>query len=168
MRYSEAFKSKMVRRMSTPGGPSANALAAEMGVHQSTLSRWQRQAARVAGMSHNGKSSQSWNAAQKLEAVLEAATLSEDDLGPFLRRKGLYRKDLEQWREQMLSGLEAKKVRSRPSSKTPEGRRIRELEREMRRKNAALAETAALLVLKKKAQTIWGAEDDVTKPRRGR
>ncbi len=169
MMYSEAFKSQMVRRMSSPGGPSANALSQEVGVHQSTLSRWQRQASRVADMkSQRGSSSQSWSAAQKLEAVLESAALPEEELGPYLRRKGLYRKDLDQWREQMLQGLVAQKSRPRTSSKTPEGRRIRELEREVRRKDAALAETAALLVLKKKAQAIWGDEDDDTKRRRGK
>ena len=168
MKYSEAFKSKMVRKMASPGGPSANALAQDMGVHQSTLSRWLRQAARVEDMKKRGQSSRSWSAAQKLEAVLEAASLSEDDLGPFLRRKGLYRRDLEQWRGEMLKGLERPQPRRRPSSKTPEGRRIRELEKELRRKDAALAETAALLVLKKKVQAIWGAEDDDIPRRRGK
>lgn len=167
MKYSETFKSKMVGKMVSPGGPSANALSQEVGVHQSTLSRWKRQAARVASMK-SPQSSRSWNAAQKLEAVLEAATLSEEELGPYLRRKGLYRRDLDQWREQMLSGLEAKPRRRRNSSKTPEGLRIRELEKEVRRKDTALAETAALLVLKKKAQAIWGDEDDDTTPRSGR
>ena len=138
MKYSEAFKSKMVRKLASPGGPSASALAQDVGVHQSTLSRWLRQAGRVEGMKKRDQPSRSWSAAQKLEAVLEAATLSEEDLGPFLRRKGLYRKDLEQWRG------------------------------ELRRKDAALAETAALLVLKKKAQAIWGAEDDATPRRKGK
>ena len=168
MKYSEAFKSKMVRKMASPDGPSANALAQDVGVHQSTLSRWLRQAGRVEEMKKRGQPSRSWSAAQKLEAVLEAASLSEEDLGPFLRRKGLYRKDLEQWRGEMLKGLEQPQPRRRPSSKTPEGRRIRELEKELRRKDAALAETAALLVLKKKAQAIWGAEDDNTPRRRGK
>ena len=167
MKYSEAFKSKMVRKMAAPGGPSASALSKDVGVNQSTLSRWLRGAARVEDMkSQRGKSS--WSATQKLETVLEAAPLSEEELGPFLRRKGLYRRDLEQWREQMLTGLETKTKRRRSSSKTPEGRRIRELEKEVRRKDAALAETAALLVLKKKAQAIWGAEDDDTTRRRGK
>lgn len=169
MKYSEAFKSKMVRKMIAPGGPSANALSAEVGVHQSTLSRWHRDAARVEGMKdmngQRGMSPQSWSASEKLEAVLEAASLSDEELGPFLRRKGLYRKVLEQWREQMLRGLEAKKARCGTSSKTPEVRRIRELEKELRRKDAALAETAALIVLEKKAQAIWGAGADDTMPR---
>ena len=100
-----------------------------------------------------------------METVLEAASLSEDALGGFLRRKGLYRTHLEQWRQQMLHGLEVKKRRSKSPAKD---RQLRELEKELRRKDAALAETAALLVLKKKAQAIWGDEDDDTAPRSGR
>jgi len=169
--YSKAFKSRMVQKMTAPGGPSAYALAQEVGVHASTLSRWCHQTANVMDMkmkSQNKTSSRSWSAAEKLKAVFEASSLSEDDLGPFLRRSGLYRKDLDQWREQMILGLEMKKARPRATSKTPEGRRIRELEKEVHRKNAALAETAALLVLKKKAQAIWGAEDNDTTPSSGK
>ncbi len=167
MKYSSAFKSKMVGKLASPDGPSANALSKQVGVHQSTLSRWVREAARSEDMKHmNLTSTRPLSAAEKLEAVLEAASLSADDLGPFLRRKGLYRKDLGQWREQMLEGLEARKMRPRTSNK--DGRRLRELEKELRRKDAALAETAALLVLKKKAQVIWGAEADGTTRRRNK
>ena len=171
MQYSEAFKAKMIQRMSVPGGPSANALAREVGVGQSTLSRWHRHAAKVFGMSNEqGKKSrrpQDWTASEKQEAVLKAAALSDEQLGSFLRREGLHRTHLAQWRQQMLRGLEEKPRRSR-SPKSAEGRRIRELEKELRRKDAALAETAALLVLKKKAQAIWGDEDDVTRLKNGR
>ncbi len=165
--YSEAFKAKMVQKMAAPGGPSANALSQEVGVDQSTLSRWRKQAARVEGMTKSKKSRrpQDWTATEKLEAVLEVASLSEEELGGFLRRKGLYGTHLEQWRQQMLHGLDAKPQRSR---KATQDRRVRELEKDLKRKNAALAETAALLVLKKKAQAIWGDKDESTPSRRGR
>ena len=68
---------------------------------------------------------------------------------------------LQQWRDQMLVGLEPK------AAKRAETKRIQELEKELRRKDKALAETAALLVLKKKAQAIWGDEDDDTTGERG-
>ncbi len=167
LRYSEAFKTKMVQKMAAPGGPSANALSQEVGVDQSTLSRWRKGAAKVEGMTKNKRSRrpQDWTAAEKLEAVLEAASLSEDEMGGFLRRKGLYRTHLAQWRQQMLHGLDAQPQRSR---KTAQQRRVRELEKDLRRKDAALAETAALLVLKKKAQAIWGDEDESTPSRSGR
>ncbi len=169
--YSETFKAEMVKKMTAPGGPSANALSGELGIHQSTLSRWCRQASRVDGMSHEkspqGRRPQDWTAAEKLDAALEASSLPEQDLGGFLRRRGLHRSHLDQWRQQMLVGLE-EKPRQRRSAKTAEGRRLRELEKELRRKNAALAETAALLVLKKKASAIWGDGDDTMTPRSGK
>lgn len=169
--YSQAFKAEMVKKLATPGGPSASTLADEVGVHQSTLSRWLREADTVAGMSHEkrprGRRPQDWTAREKLAAVLAAASLSDEDLGGFLRREGLHRTHLEQWRQQMLRSLE-EKPRRRPPAKTAEARRLRELERELRRKDAALAETAALLVLKKKASAIWGDGDDATRSRSGK
>ena len=161
----------MVQKLTAPGAPSATALSEEVGVPQPTLSKWVREAGRVGGMGKPnarrlGRASgpQDWAAEEKLEAVIEAASLSEEDLGIFLRRRGLHSTHLTQWRQQIVAGLKA--PRSKKTS--PEARRIRELERELRRKDKALAETAALLVLKKKVQAIWGDEDGDTTRRSGR
>ena len=168
MEYPEKFKAQMVQKLTAPGAPSATALSEEVGVAQPTLSRWVREAGRVGGMgtskSPKGKRPQDWTAEAKLSAVMEADTLSEEDLGAFLRHRGLHRAHLSQWREQIVAGLEA--PRSKKAS--AETRRIRELERELKRKDKALAETAALLVLKKKVQAIWGDEDGATTRRSGR
>jgi hypothetical protein len=106
------------------------------------------------------KRPQDWNAQEKLAAVMEAASLSDEELGTFLRSRGLHEAQLQQWRDLMLAGLEPTTVYR--GEKAPESKRIRELEKDLRRKDKALAETAALLVLKKKAQAIWGDEDDDT------
>jgi transposase len=101
--------------------------------------------------------------------VLEAASLSEEDLGEFLRVKGLHQAQLDEWREQLTkaaAGVFGSSGRTRKTS--PEAKRIRELEKELRRKDKALAETAALLVLKKKVDAIWGDVDDDTDPKNGR
>ncbi len=160
--YSEAFKAKMVGKLAAPGGPSANALAQEVGIHQSTLSRWLR-AGRVEGMKNKtSRRPQDWTAAEKLEAVLESSSFCEEEVGGFVRRKGLYRTHLEQWRQQMLHSLDAKPQRWRKSTKD---RQVRELEKELGRKEAALAETAALLVLKKEPGRSGGTR--TTAQRRG-
>ena len=168
MEYPEKFKAKMVQKLTAPGAPSATALSEEVGVPQPTLSKWVREAGRVGAMGKSkrtkGKRPQDWTAEEKLGAVVEAASLSEEDLGTFLRHRGLHQTHLRQWREQIVAGLKA--PRSRKAS--PEAKRVRELERELRRKDKALAETAALLVLKKKVQAIWGDEDGGTTPRSGR
>lgn len=161
MEYSEEFKSKMVQKLAMPGGPSATSLAKETGVPQSTLSRWLRKAGTVGTM--KSKRPQDWSTEEKWQAVVEAEGLSDEELGAFLRRKGLHRVDLEHWRAAMQSALGSGTKSSKKRS--PETRRVRELEKELRRKDKALAEASALLVLKKKAQAIWGDEDDGTIPR---
>lgn len=49
--------------------------------------------------------------------------------------------------------------RSRQEHKA-EQKRMKQLQRELRRKDRALAETAALLTLSKKAGAIWGRNDE--------
>ena len=172
--YSKAFRTLMVQKMTSPDRPDVESLSAEVGVPQSTLYRWVSDAGKLTPRSDSVaplvtdptqrplrmKRPQDWNAKEKLAAVLEAASLSDEELGSFLRSKGLHEAQLQQWRDLMLAGLEPMTV-SR-EKKAPEAKRIRELEKDLRRKDKALAETAALLVLKKKAQAIWGDEDDDT------
>lgn len=174
--YPEVFKEKMVLRMSGPDGLSATALSEEVGVAQSSLSRWLREASGngSAAKKMQGKAKKTtgnrrpeeWTAEEKLEAVLEASSLSDEELGAYLRREGLHSTHLEQWRhrvrEAALEALQSKRLRKKASV---EAKRVKKLERELRRKEKALAETAALLVLKKKAAAIWGDEDDSTEPR---
>jgi transposase-like protein len=112
------------------------------------------------------KRPQDWTPGEKIAAVAEAAGLSDEELGAFLRRKGLHQAQLDAWRTAVVEALTSKP--QRPPKSSPEKRRVRELEKELRRKDKALAETAALLVLKKKAQSIWGDEDESTSPRSGR
>ena len=82
--------------------------------------------------------------------------MNDSELGEFLRREGIQEEDLERWREEALGGLGGARKAQPPS------KRLRELERELRRKDKALAEAAALLVLAKKARALWGDEDDDT------
>lgn len=168
--YSPAFRQSMVRKMVGPEGLSAGALSRQVGVHQSTLSRWLREAGRVADMSEKAavrrnRRPQEWSAEEKLAAVLEAAHLEGEALGGWLRERGLHRATLDRWREQMLQGLSPKVVGKKRS---PESRRVRELERELHRKEKALAEASALLLLKKKVAEIWGDGGDGTPSRSDR
>ncbi len=114
------------------------------------------------------KTPNGWSAEEKLKAVLEAAAIPDEQLGAFLRRKGIHETHLEQWRMQMLGGLGKRGTNGKPSRRNADVKRIRSLEKELRRKDKALAETAALLVLEKKVQEIWGDEDDDTAKRNGR
>jgi len=179
MKYPETFKEKMILRMSGPSAVSANTLSEEVGVSQTSLSKWLRDAAEVEPVAKRakgksikakvGKRPQDWTAEEKLEAVVESASLSEQELGEYLRRKGLHESHLEQWRRRVTeASMEALSSKSSRKKASVEAKRVRELERELRRKEKALAETAALLVLKKKVAAIWGDEDDSTEWKNGK
>lgn len=172
MPYSDMFKRKMIQRMSGPEAISASALAKQVDVPQTTLSKWRRRAGQKAAyvFPNNAHPStpvnpmkprrpEDWPAAEKLKTVLEAQGLGDGELGVFLRQKGLHEAHLERWRQQMIEGLQMKPMEKKPQSHPADLKRIRALEQELRRKDKALAETAALLVLKKKVQEIWGDAD---------
>jgi len=156
----------MLQRLGGPDAVSAATLAKEVGVAQSTLSRWKRQSATILDMSKKKSPRQppppnARSAEEKLRLVLEASRLTDDELGAFLRREGIHESHLESWRQSMLEALSGSAGAAKRSS-SGEAKRVKALERELRRKEKALAETAALLVLKKKAEAIWGDGDDGT------
>ena len=172
MPYTDGLKSRMVQRMAGPEGISATALSKEVGISQATLSRWLHRARTVTLMGgpdnqqKRARSPRQWGPDEKLQVVLEAAKLTDAELGAFLRRKGLHAAQLEEWRELVMSALStSKRARSRQASS--ESKRIRMLEKELHRKDKALAEVTALLVLKKKLETIWGGEADDTATKNG-
>lgn len=101
------------------------------------------------------KRPQNWTAERKMEAVIAYKGMNEQEQGSYLRANGLHSVDLDRWCAEILLALSKK-----PNKRDPKDRRIRELEGELRRKEKALAETAALLVLNKKAQVIWGDSED--------
>jgi transposase-like protein len=162
--YTDSFKAKMVQRLSPPNAITAMSLSKEVGVSQSQLSRWLRDARTVVPMTKERPSDRvvqgSGNmrsASEKLRIVMAAAALGPAELGAFLRREGVHEAELEQWRTAVLEGLDGGSAR--PSARGGEGKRIKELERELRRKDKALAEAAALLVLQKKFHTYLEERD---------
>lgn len=163
--YSSKFKEKMVQKMAGPNAWSANALAAECGISQNTLSRWLREA-KLGPMtdkkkSRTGSKRRRWTPEEMMRVVLEAAGADEASRGALLRREGLHEADLERFRQDVLdaakAGTEARRKSRGPS---PEQKRIRQLEKELKRKERALAEGAALLVLRKKVEALFPSEEE--------
>lgn len=175
--YSERFRASMVNRMLGPKGISANALAAETGVTQGTLSRWLRVARSLSTMTSNDPTASPskrsnkprLTAEDKLAIVMEASSLEGEALGAFLRRNGLTSKQIDGWREKISSAAQDALTdgKRKKSEATPEQVRIRRLEKELLRKDRALAEVAALLALKKRAEEIWGDGDESTPKKSG-
>ena len=103
------------------------------------------------------RKSSKWSPEEKLRILTESAALSDDELGAFMRKEGLHEADLEEMRTAALAGLEPPR---RSQGLTPEQKENKRLKRELERKEKALAEAAALLVLSKKYRAIMGYEDD--------
>lgn len=139
-------------------------LAEEVDVPHQTLSRWRKEASSLEDMGKNKKphperasrSAQQWTPEEKLRVVAAASQLNDEQLGEFLRREGLHAAQLEQWRAEVLTALGAA---SRPG-RDLSAKVVRELERELARKEKALAEVTALLVLRKKAEALFGVDEE--------
>ena len=143
----------MILKLTSPRGPSVHELAAKVGIHQTTLSRWLREATTVrrtmSDEQQNGgrpaRRPEDLTPEDKLRVLREAARLDGSELGAFLRREGVHEADLARWREAAdeaaLAALGGRRQRS------VEQKRVRKLEGELKRKDKALAEAAALLVL---------------------
>jgi transposase-like protein len=100
-------------------------------------------------------------AAARLEAVIVTAALDETGKSAWCREHGVYPDELHKWRTSATTALaEPEELRASPQATRQDKKRIKELERELLRKDRALAETAALLVLSKKVAAIFNKGED--------
>jgi transposase-like protein len=131
-------------------------LARETGVTPFTLRAWQ-DAARAEGkiMARSSKPGERWSSTDKFQMVLEAALLSETELSAYCRRKGVYPEQIAQWRQacELANGTMVDPAGLSPAAVKAQARRLKQVERD-------LAEARALLVLRKKAEAIWGKDGE--------
>jgi transposase-like protein len=163
MRYSSERKEAVLKKMMPPHHRTIKQLAAEEGISEATLYNW-RQEARSKGilMPDGDSSPEGWNARDKFAAVIETASLNEQETAEYCRQKGIYPHQLEQWRRACENANDwdrQSNIKLKTEQKTNQ-KRIRDLKKELQRKDKALAEAAALLVLQKKVQAIWGESED--------
>lgn len=158
-KYSETFKNRAIEKALTRGsGVSILQIANDMGVARGTLYDWLLKSSKQVTSNHSlrEKRPQDWRASEKLQAIIETSNLNAEKLNSYCRRNGIYKHHIEQWKAEMAS-----------NNNTPdkaENRALREenkkLKKEILRKDKALAETAALLVLQKKVEEIWASRDE--------
>ena len=170
MPYTDAFRRRMIARMTGPRPLSATALAKEVGVPQPTLSKWLREAGTVASMSTPDpkrpvRHARDLTVQDRVRILAEAADASPEELGGLIRRHGLTTADLDAWKDALEGVGRTPKKAGKSDAEKAEARRVRALERELARKEKALAEAAAIIVLQKKVQAILGDEGDATPPR---
>lgn len=161
MSFSTAFRESIIKQALQSGDPQ-KLIAHKAGIGYSTLQKWLRQY-RLSGelsVVNKEKRPQDWSAEERFSALVEVALLGQAEKAAWCRQKGLHSHHLDQWRKDMVAGKGAgESVNSRTESRQLRAE-IKTLNKELRRKDKALAETAALLVLKKKADLIWGDGED--------
>lgn len=163
MRYSNERKQAVLAKLSPPYNRPIAEIAAEEGICQGTLYNWRKQARERGELYPDaGTDAEGWSARDKFAAVLETASMNEAERAEYCRRRGLYPQQLVEWRRacEQANDWADDRRRVQVESDREQHRRVRALEKELRRKEKALAETAALLTLSKKARAIWGEGED--------
>ena len=155
-RYGQTFKNGAVARLLPPESAAVEVVAREVGIGAGTLERWRED---VQSRPALGRA---WTAGARLQGVIATAAMNETGKGAWCREHGLYPAELDKWVASATAALAApEEARASPQATRQDRARIKELERNLLRKDRALAETAALLVLSKKVATIFhegGAE----------
>ena len=160
MKYSKRIKSSVMKKILPPENRSVPEVAKEMGICDQTIYNWKR-------MAENGTlvldaetiSPVSLNRIEKFSLLLEGKGKNEETAGAWLREKGLHSEHLNLWEQELQDILKDKDTKYREENARLKKEK-RALEKELWRKEKALAEMAALLTLKKKASEIWGDRED--------
>lgn len=162
-RYADERKEAVLKKMLPPHNRPISALAREEGISEATLYNWRKEARNAGRLLPDGDATpEGWTSRDKFAAVMETAALNEVELAEYCRKRGLYREQIRAWRGacEQANDWDVEQRRRQKELSQSDKKRLRDLERELKRKEKALAETAALLVLRKKAQAIWGDGED--------
>ena len=162
-RYSSERKAAVMRKLLPPENRTVREVSKEEGISEVTLYTWRKQA-REQGVPvpGSGKQADDWSGEAKFAVVVEAAAFNESELSEYCRAKGLYPEQVKAWRADCIEGstTSAQRHQQERTEARHDKKRIKALERELRRKEKALAEAAALLVLRKKLNALWGEDED--------
>lgn len=159
MRYSLAFKESQVKKVLPPSNRLVSEVAKEAGISIQTLHNWLNKAKEGTLSQGNTVGSSGRSPREKLSLVIESKTVSDDDQGRWLREKGLHTEHITQYEQELRDMVEDNKHNEKQKIKELQ-KENKLLQRELKKKEKALAEMAALYTLKKKAEDLWGDDED--------
>ena len=166
--YSTELKESTVAKMLPPNNVSVPQLARDTGIPRDTLYGWRRQAGGQASRPATSATPMGvLSSEEKFAVVVETATLNELELGAYCRRKGLFAEQIIAWRDTCRQANAPLPSKAERAEQRAEREQIQRLNRELQRKDRALAEAAALLVLQKKVRAIWEESEDAPPPKNG-
>ena len=154
--HSPEFKESIVQKITTPGGPSVMQMSEKTGIHHTSIRGWIKTYANFNSM----KKTKEWSPEERLEVIIKISTMTENERGEFLRANGLHSTELEEWKKAFYS---AQRPVGRPKI-DPELVDLRakekELSRDLKRKDKALAEMSARVILLKKSHILFGVNEE--------
>jgi transposase-like protein len=161
-RYPTEIKASVLTKALAPNAPSVVELAKEFNIPYATIYSW------VANMLNNKpitqvsgpQRPQDKTAQDKLQAVIDTLGKTEAEQSAYCRQHGIYINHLEEWKKQMLESLGVANTKKHKAEHLLMLNEVKQLKRDLHRKDKALAEVSALLILKKKADLLWGDNED--------
>ncbi len=163
-RHSIEFREQALSKVRQRGARSVQDIAGDLNMSAGTLRKWAAKSNQKESVSllpaqlPTDLPAQSWSPAQRLLALNQTHTLSGEDLHAWCRERGLFEHQLKAWREAFCSATPVDSKEAKSALRELQGKH-EVLQRELRRKEKALAEAAALLVLQKKFQALWEDEE---------
>lgn len=159
MKYSIGFRNGVLRKVLPPENRPIKEIALDNGLSEQTIRNWMQQLKNGTLELMTGETSPTQrSASEKMRLLLESKQVSDDSMGQWLREHGLHSEHLPLWEQEMLDVVSDKSDK-RKEQNTELMKENKRLKKELARKEKALAEMAALLILKKKADEIWGDKE---------
>ena len=163
MRYSPERKEAVLKKMAPPHNRTVPDLAKEENISEATLYNWRKEARAKGILLPDGEvTPEGWTTKDKFAAVVETAALNEAEIAEYCRKRGIYPEQITQWRQACEEANDWDRTSSKrlQEQRRHDQKQIKQLEKEIKRKEKALAEAAAIMVLRKKAAAIWGEPED--------
>jgi len=158
-RYTQSYKEEMVKKSLMQNTESITEFIEKHNIPSGTYYKWRKQFSEGMEMKNESISNKKSNA-EKFNLILKSEKLSGTDLGEFLRKEGLTTVDLDQWKKEFSTETVVKATSKEKKELRKLKAQCHDLEKNVRRKDKALAEASALLILKKKADLLWGVDEN--------
>jgi transposase len=161
--YPARIKASVLAKALAPNAPSVVELAKEFNIPYATIYTWTTGMLNKKNTSQVGKAQRpnDKSAQDKLQAVMDTLNQTQAERSAYCRQHGIYINHLDDWKKQILDSLGVVNTKKNKAEHLQVINEMKRLKSELRRKDKALAEVSALLILKKKADLLWGDNEDV-------
>lgn len=161
MGYSIQVKEAVLQKI-LQGNKPHHEIAVEYEIGRSTIGKWLRQYKQNGEINLKSKEKRprDWTSEERITALIATGSMPPEECASWCRKNGIFPHHLEQWKKDAISGMTASSSKRQSEAEKQLRKEVSALKKDLSRKEKALAETAALLVLKKKAQAIWGEPEE--------